>query len=180
MIQTTIPQNLNCWSTLDWNDLLQKKENLVRQRWIRHGAYSEEVIPVGERKWNDILACQHFRGHTFEAEASKLVMRLARRHDQDERETADGAVHWNSMGPKLRKASEKAGGHKLSDPDWLQKIYKGSNKTRFRYCKNSRDVLVYIRAIQGHTGGNVIAPELMGHVAIPDMMERIPVSSRML
>ena len=179
MIQTTIPQHLNCWSTLDWNDLLQKKENLVRQRWRRHGAYSKEVIPVGERKWNDILACQHFRGHTFEAEASKLVMRLVRRYDQDERET-DGAVHWNSMGPNLRKAFEKAGGHKLSDPDWLQKMYKGSNKTRFRYCKNSRDVLVYNRAIQGHTGGNVIAPELMGHVAIPYKMERIPVSSRML
>ena len=26
-------------------------------------------------------------------------MRLVRRYDQDERET-DGAVHWNSMGPK--------------------------------------------------------------------------------
>ena len=140
---------------------------------------SKEVLLIGERKWNDIPACQDFRGHTFEAEVSKLVMRLVRHYDQDERET-DGAVHWNSMGPKLRKAFEKAGGHKFSDNDWLQKIYKGSNKTRFRYCKNSRDVLLYIRAIQGHTGGNVIAPELMGHVAIPYKMERIPVSSRML
>ena len=26
---------------------------------------------------------------------------------------------------------------------------------------------MYIRAIQGHTGENMIAPELMGHVAIP-------------
>ena len=140
--------------------------------------YSQEVIPIEERKWNDTHAFQHFRRHTFEAEVSKLVMRLVRRYDQDERET-DGAVHWNSMCPKLRKAFEKAGGHKLSDSDWLQKIYKGSNKTRFWYCKNSRDVLLYICAIQGHTGGNVIAPELMSHVAIPHMMERIPVSSRM-
>ena len=44
---------------------------------------------------------------------------------------------------------------------------KGSNKTKFQCCKNFRDVLLYIRAIQGHTGGNVIALELMGHVAIP-------------
>ena len=33
-------------------------------------------------------------------------------------------------------------------------FWKGCNKIRFR-------------AIQGHTGGDVIAPELMGHVAIP-------------
>ena len=31
----------------------------------------------------------------------------------------------------------------------------------------SVNFLLYIRAIQGHTGGNLIAPELMGHVAIP-------------
>ena len=93
-------------------------------------------------------------------------MRLVRRYDQDERET-DGAVHWNSMGPKLRKPFRKAGGQQFSDSDWLQYIYEGSNKTRFQYCQNSRNILLYIRAIQGHTGGNLIAPELMGHVAIP-------------
>ena len=39
---------------------------------------SEEVI-LEDRKWNDIPAFQHFRGHTFEAEVSKVVMRLVRR-----------------------------------------------------------------------------------------------------
>ena len=39
--------------------------------------------------------------------------------------------------------------------------------TRFEYCEHSKSSLIYIRAIQGHTGGNKIAPELMGHVAIP-------------
>ena len=62
--------------------------------------YSEEVILIEERKWNVILACKHFRGHPFEAELSKLAMRLVRRHDQD------GAVHGNSMGPKLRRRLE--------------------------------------------------------------------------
>ena len=65
------------------------------------------------------------------------------------------------MGPKLRKAFQKAGGRKFSDSDWLQYIYEGSNKTRFQYCKNSKNVLLYIRAIQGHTGGKVVAPEFV-------------------
>ena len=87
-------------------------------------------------------------------------------NDQDERET-DGAVHWNSMRPKLRKAFQKAGGQKFSDSDWLQYMYKESDQTMFQYRMSYRGVLLYIRAIQGHSGGNVIALELVGHVAIP-------------
>ena len=68
------------------------------------------------------------------------------------------------MGPKLRKALRNVGGQKFTESYWHQHFYKGSNITRFQYCKKSRDVLLYIRAIQRHTG-NVIALELMGHVA---------------
>ena len=39
-------------------------------------------------------------------------MSLVRHYDQNERET-DGAVHWNSMVPKLRKAFQKFGGRIL-------------------------------------------------------------------
>ena len=48
-------------------------------------------------------------------------MRLVRHDDPDERET-DGAVHWNSMVPKLWKAFKKSGGRKFADTDWLQHI----------------------------------------------------------
>ena len=40
--------------------------------------------------------------------------------------------------------------------------------------------LLYIRGIQGQTGGNLIAVELIGHIAYSIQAERIPVSSRML
>ena len=78
-------------------------------------------------------------------------MRLVRRYDLDERET-DGAVHWNSMNPTLRKHFRRL---------------EGNNSRTLIGCMNSRNVLLYIRAILGRTGGNLIAPELMGHVAIP-------------
>ena len=83
---------------------------------------SEELIPIETREWNDILACKHFKGKTFEAEVSTLVMRLVRRHDQDERET-EGAVHLSSMCPKLWKPLRKAGRQKFSDSDWLRYMY---------------------------------------------------------
>ena len=48
-------------------------------------------------------------------------MRLVRHYDQDERET-DGAVHWNSVVPKLQKAFQKSRGRKFADTDWPQHI----------------------------------------------------------
>ena len=107
MIQTTIPRVLNCC----WKDPLQEKDNLVLQRWSNRASrklmrsslkfrriqctvsYSKEDIPIEERKWNDIPAYKHFRGHTFEAEVSKLVRRLVRHLMIKTRET-DGSVHW--------------------------------------------------------------------------------------
>ena len=111
---------------------------------------------------DDIPTYKSFKGDSLHAETSKLFLRLVRHCDQDERET-DGAVHWNSMVPKLRKAFRKSGGRKFLGSDWLQHIHKESNKT---YCMDSRNFLLFIRAIQGHTAGHLIAPELMGHVAI--------------
>ena len=55
-----------------------------------------------------------------------------------------------------------------SDRDLFQAISKGSKKTSFEYCKNSQDSVTYVRTIQGHTGGYMISPELMGHVECPN------------
>ena len=43
----------------------------------------------------------------------------------------------------------------------------GSKKVRFEYCETSRKDLVYVRAIQGHSGGETIAHDFMGHVLLP-------------
>ena len=78
------------------------------------------------------------------------------------------------MGPMLRCAFLKDGGTTFSDNDWINHIWKGSSKTRFRYCKNSCNDSLFIRAIQGHTKGDVIALELMGHVAITFEIRKNP------
>ena len=78
----------------------------------------------------------------------------------------DGVVRWDSIGPKLLRTFGDRGARESSEMDWLQHIYEG-NMTRFEFCENSKSVLLYFRAIQGHTGGNKMALELMGHVVIP-------------
>ena len=75
--------------------------------------HSEDSIPIGERKWNDILACEKFKGTLWNP-----VMKLVRHLDQKDREI-DGAVHWKSMGPKRREAFQKEGGRTFSDSEWF-------------------------------------------------------------
>ena len=63
----------------------------------------------------------------------------------------------NGWVQNCEKRFGKAAGQKFSDSDWLQHIYKGSNKTRFQYCKkNPTDVLLYILVLFKDTGGNLI------------------------
>ena len=59
-------------------------------------------------------------------------MRLGGRFDQDEREV-DGAVHWGSMGPKLRHH----GSSEFSDLDWIKYISGWTSKIRFQCCMSS-------------------------------------------
>ena len=68
---------------------------------------------------------------------SKWVTRLVRHRDPDERDN-DGAVHWDTMYPKLLKAFGHLGARKFSHEEWLQHIHGGSNKMRFEYCESSK------------------------------------------
>ena len=64
--------------------------------------------------------CTHKSSFTlssyFAHEVSKLVTSLVRLYSLHEWET-DGDVHWTSMGPKMRKAFQKARGQTISDSD---------------------------------------------------------------
>ena len=93
--------------------------------------------------------------------------KLVRHFDQDDRQT-DAAVHWESIRPVLLKAFADKGAHEFSEQEWIQLFHQGSKKVRFEYCENSHKSLAYLRAIQGHTGRMIIAPELMRHVLLPD------------
>ena len=97
---------------------------------------------------------------------SKMVTRLVRDNDQEERQS-DAAVHGDTMRPKLLRVFADRGARDFSETDWLRHIHEGSSKTRFEYCEDSKNSLAYFRAIQAHSGGIPIDPELMGYIRIP-------------
>ena len=66
---------------------------------------------------------------------TKLVTRLMRRNDQEERQS-DAAVHWDTTRPKKR--SKKQGAQDSSEEDWLRYFHRRSSKKRFEYCEDSK------------------------------------------
>ena len=68
--------------------------------------------------------------------------------------------------PNIEKEIESQLEKECKNIDWIECFHRGSCKTRFEFCKDADGELVYIRAIQGHSGGTIIQPELMNHVPI--------------
>ena len=61
----------------------------------------------------------------FLVPSRKMVTKLVRHFDQDERQT-DAAVHWDSIRPVLLKAFADMGASEFSEQAWIQHIHKGS------------------------------------------------------
>ena len=97
---------------------------------------------------------------------SKRRTNLVRHRDLADRKI-DQAVRRSSLCSKLRRKFQSEGARIFSDSQWLGYIHRGSNKPRFPYCVNSNNNHLYVRAIQGHSGGDLIAPELLNYVAFP-------------
>ena len=123
---------------------------------------SDDHIPIPERKWEDIIAKEFSNKCDLGFKISTIVGKLVCHEHRSDRE-ADGAIHW--IRHKLKFTFTKQGEDTFTDKDWINHIWKGTSKTRFQYCQNSCDTLLKIRAIERHTGRDVIEPELMGHVA---------------
>ena len=58
--------------------------------------------------------------------------------------------------------------HHWSDDKWKKTMAGGGNKKRYQYCTDSPEVILYFRALQGHSGRSLIDPTLQDNVVIPD------------
>ena len=102
----------------------------------------------------------------FTIDDSKMVTRMVRHYDQEEREP-DGSYHWDTVMPVLQKAFGKGGAQNFVRKYWIQIIQEGSSKKRVEFCVDHKNYLAHFRAVQGHSGGIPIVPELMGYTSFP-------------
>ena len=105
------------------------------------------------------------QGITLSAyEVSKKVIHLLR-HSQTVQREGDGAVHfWRKKENIQNQLSQSI--HWLDDR-WKACLAAGEGvKRRFQYCTDGSGTIVYLRALQGHSGRNLIDPSLQDNVVI--------------
>ena len=67
-------------------------------------------------------------------------------------------IHVSGEHPELKKWKVQA---------WLNYFQKESKKKRFQHCLDSNGNILYMRATQGHPGGNKVDLSLQDNVKIP-------------
>ena len=119
------------------------------------------TIPLSERVWIDIEPSkQDLESYNL----SKKVINLLR-HNQKLHREEDGAIQFNKIKFHLRD-------HHLpiqnwSDDRWIACLAAGGgSKRRYQYCSDYLGSIIYLRALQGHSGGNLIDLTLQDNVLI--------------
>ena len=124
---------------------------------------STRTIPFGETTWTDVEPGEY---SVSDCEVSKKLIRLLR-HGSLPRDD-DGAIEFWRLKDYLRNVFAQS--QHWSDEKWKITMARGGgNKKRFQYCTDpSGQEILYLRALQGHSGRNPIDPPLQDNVLIPN------------
>ena len=123
---------------------------------------STRTIPIGERTWTDVEPGEY---SISDYEVSKKLIDLLR-HGSLPRDN-DGAIEFWRIKDNLQKHFLYC--HHWSDEKWKKSMAGGGgNKKRYQYCSDSSGTILYLRALQGHSGRSLIDPTLQDNVIIPD------------
>ena len=119
------------------------------------------TIPFSERIWIDIVPSkQDFDSHNL----SKRVINLLR-HNQKVHREQDGAVQFYKIKFHVRDYSLST--QNWSDNRWPACLAAGGGpKRRYQYCSDSMGSIIYLRALQGHSGDSIIDLAMQDHVLI--------------
>ena len=119
------------------------------------------IIPMNERKWIDI---EPGESSLSAYEISKKVINLLR-HSQTVQREDDGAVQFWRIKNYLQNQFPQV--PCWSDDRWKSCLAAGGGaKRRYQYCTDTSRTIVYLRALQGHSGRNLIDPSLQDNVII--------------
>ena len=119
------------------------------------------TIPMNERKWIDIEPAE---SSLSAYEVSKKVVNLLR-HCQTIQRVDDGAVQFWRIKFYLRNQFPQ--NQYWSDDRWKACLAAGGgSKRRYQYYIDISGTIVYLRALQGHSGRSLIDPSLQDNVTI--------------
>ena len=118
-------------------------------------------LPMHERRWIDIEPSEQ---NLASYDLSKKVINLLR-HNQTLQREQDGAIEFYRIKFYLRNHHSQI--QHWSDDRWKACLAAGGgSKTRYQYCSDNSGAILYLRALQGHSGSNLIDPMLQDNVVI--------------
>ena len=123
---------------------------------------STRTIHIGERTWTDVEPGKY---SLSDYPVSKKLIHLLR-HGSLPREN-DGAIEFWRRKDNLQDHFVFC--HHWSDEKWKSSMAGGGgHKKGFQYCADSLGTILYLRALQGRSGRNLIDPSLQDNVIIPN------------
>ena len=146
---------------LDAKDFACRSKAKAKPQRRKAADSSSGTIPMNQRNWIDIEPGKH---SLSAYEVSKKVIHLLRHSQQVHREE-DGAVHFWRIKENLQSQFPQI--PHWSDDRWKACLAAGGEaKRRFQYCTDDSGIIVYFRALQGHSGCNHIDLSLQDNVVI--------------
>ena len=112
----------------------------------------------------DRLTLSHQKQNLASYDISKKVINLLR-HNQTLQREEDGAIEFCRVKFYLRNHHSQI--HNWSDDRWKACLAAGGgSKRRYQYCSDNSGIILYLCALQGHSGSNLIDPTLQDNVLI--------------
>ena len=119
------------------------------------------TIPMHERRWIDIEPSEQ---NLASYDLLKKVINLLR-HNQTLQREEDGTIEFYKIKFHLRNHHSQI--QLWSDDRWKACLAAGGgSKRRYQYCSDDSGTILYLRALQGHSGSNLIDPTLQDNVVI--------------
>ena len=150
-------------SQLDANDFACRSKAKATPQRTEPAGSSPRTIPIWKRIWTDVEPGEY---SLSDYHISKKLIHLLRHNKQVHRED-DGAVQFWRMKENLQKHFPYC--HHWSDCKWKKSMAGGGgNKKSYQYCTDpSGQEILYLRALQGHSGRNLMDPTLQNKVVLP-------------
>ena len=146
---------------LNAQDFACRAKAKAKPQRIEPAGSSPRIVPIESRNWIDIEPEKY---SLSEYEVSKKVIHLLR-HSQKVQREEDGAVHFLRIKENLQNPVPQS--IHWSDGRWKACLAAGGGaKRKFQYCTDDSGTIVYLRALQGHSGRNLIDPSLQDNVVM--------------
>ena len=144
------------------SDLASRSKAKAKPRRRTSACSSTRTVPICFRSWTDIEPEDYSSiAHPVSKQLSTLL-----RHGDLPRED-DGAIEFGRLKDYLQ--NECVQSQHRSDEMWRSKMAGGGGSNqRFQYCTDPLgQEILYLRALQGHSGRNLIDPPLQDNLLIP-------------